>query len=95
MTRKDGGPAFPVYPRVEGAQSVSIADAVGLSLRDWFATFAPTPSEEAIAFQFKMDHQRNPYNTQNKPKLRSRGEIVASLNWQYADDMLSERGEEG
>lgn len=34
---KDGGPAFPVYPKHEGTLSKEIKDTLGMSLRDYFA----------------------------------------------------------
>lgn len=37
---KDGGPAFPVYPKHSGVSSIEPKDALGMSLRDYFAAKA-------------------------------------------------------
>jgi hypothetical protein len=36
----NGGPAFPIYPRVQGMQTKELSDMVGMSLRDYFAAKA-------------------------------------------------------
>ena len=40
MSEKNGGAAFPVYPRIQGANSIEVQDATGMSLRDYFAAKA-------------------------------------------------------
>lgn len=37
---------------------------------------APTPDQDFIETQFKMDNYKNPHNDYHKPKLRSREEII-------------------
>ena len=82
----DGGPAFPaIY-----AQS-----RTGMSLRDWFATHAPTASEAEIEVHYKLDRGRNPCNDAGKPPIRSRAEIVSYLNYKYADAVLVARTKAG
>ena len=65
--------------------------SLGLTIRDWFATFAPEPSTEDISSEFERDRLRNPHNDPHKPKIRSKREIIAELRYRYADSMISER----
>ena len=87
----NGGPAFPC----EGGEASGLYPNPGMTLRDWFATFAPQPSADAILAEQQMDKARNPYNDSYKPPLRSRDQIVADLRWAYADTMLSRRAKGG
>jgi hypothetical protein len=65
----------------------------GMTMRDWFATFAPQPSDEAIKSQHDQDFYRNPHNEpyHNKPPRRSRERIIADLRYAFADAMLDAR----
>ena len=82
-TKNDGGPAFPFE---WSPQSIH-----GISLRDWFATFAPEPKESDVEFQHDMDRRRNPHGDYTKPKIREIGLIKAQLRFKYADAMLEAR----
>ncbi len=84
----DGGPAYPV-------QDCGAWQCFGMSLRDWFATFAPQPTTSDIEHERQMDRARNPYNEGNKPPLRTYPQIVAALRYEYADSMLAERAKRG
>lgn len=65
----------------------------GMTLRDWFATHAPEPTETQMQNQRSYDRGRNPHNDSYKPPLRSDNQIRAQLAYQYADAMLSARQE--
>jgi len=58
----------------------------GMSLRDWFATFAPEPSDEDIRRESGKDSVN-----QIESKNRSRLMIVADLKFAYADAMMERR----
>lgn len=98
--RKDGGPAFPmsvaVGPTDDMYCSADVSGGVGMSLRDYFAAHAPLPEPGEIEAQFKYDQARNPHNEpyHNKPKRRSRAEIIADLAYAHADALLKARGVE-
>jgi hypothetical protein len=83
--RKSNGPAFPVVA-ANGLGHIGN----GMSIRQWFATFAPMPSEDQIAMYEKIDRSRNPHNDPHKPKIRTRYEIIAYLRFEYADAMVAE-----
>lgn len=85
---KDGGTAFPESCTSDGYRPNVES---GMSLRDYFASHAPTITEQEISRQYEFDKNRNPYNDVHKPKLRSRMEIIVSHNWEYAHAMLKER----
>ena len=74
MSKPANPPAFPNDPRIQLGD-----DYQGMTLRDWFATFAPQPNDDTIALHERMDRERNPHNDSYKPKRRSRAEIVAGL----------------
>lgn len=82
---------FPVHEA--SLTSPETHDDPGITLRDWFATFAPQPDESVIAVHERSDAARNPHNDSHKPKRRSRAEIIAKLRYEYADAMLAARGE--
>jgi hypothetical protein len=79
----DGGPAFPCPTGTDGGALYN-----GMSLRQWYATHAPQPTEGDIDVQRKYDRNRNPHNDSYKPPLRSRIEIIADLAFEYADAMI-------
>lgn len=85
----DGGAAFPQHPQT----SVDYSDArlFGMSLRDWFATHAPEPSEMRMANERAVDRSRNPHNDSYKPQPRSDELIRAQLAYRHADAMLAAR----
>jgi hypothetical protein len=89
----NGGPAFPTE-RFDNAARIEPDGYHGMSLRDWFATYAPMPSDDEILTQLKLDAARNPHNEHRKPKRRSRYEIIADLKFEHADAMLSARKKE-
>jgi len=82
----DGGPAFPV-----GDQSLHPL-LLGMTLRDYFATHAPHPTDQDIAMEMNYDRVRNPHNDSYKPNIRDKLEIIAALRYRYADAMLKQRG---
>ena len=82
--------AFPVNAANLGGPG-AYAPEPGMDLRDWFATFAPEPSDEAITLRERADIARNPHNDSHKPRRRSREEIVAQLRYERADAMLAAR----
>lgn len=84
---RDGGPAFP--------QPLGAFDRpAGMSLRDWFATFASEPSDEAVKFEAERDRLANPHGDTYKPRRREVSEIRASLRYRHADAMLAAREQE-
>jgi hypothetical protein len=92
MSQRDGGPAFP-NPGLADANCSFKSDVTGLTVRDYFAAHAPQPGEMDIAFQMKLDQNRNPHNDgPPKPPRRSRDEIVGALRYAYADGMIAARG---
>lgn len=80
----DGGPAFAHGDPTHGGHP-------GVSLLDWFATFAPRPQRSRILFELQRDQSLNPHGDYNKPKRRSEAEIVADLKYEYAKAMLLAR----
>jgi len=70
------------------------ASAPGMTLRDWFAGQALSHDEQRIATEMGIDRARNPHNDSYKPRIRSRYEIIAKLNYEYADAMLLARQQE-
>lgn len=62
--------------------------AVDMSLFDWFATFAPEPTEEEVRRELLMDKSKNPHNEYNKPRRRSELEIKCDLRYEYAKNMV-------
>lgn len=84
----DGGPAFPEVPGDRnGYEGKS-----GMTLRDYFAIRAPEPTAERISMERTSDRNRNPYNDEHRPKLRSDVEIRCDLAYEYADAMIRARG---
>ena len=82
MTKPDdGGPAFPLGHKVEDADTVVHHLSFGMSLRDWFATFAPI--ELGLGEMLTNTERRREY-------MRER----ARLRWGWADAMLVEREKE-
>lgn len=55
----------------------------GLTRRDWFATFAPEPSQGLIAKE--IEHDR----TRREKVFRSIDEIIVDLKYEYADRMIA------
>jgi hypothetical protein len=76
-----------VFPPAPGAYPTDD----GLTIRDWFATFAPRPSKDRINLHMKMDRNRNPHNDSHKPPIRSETEIIAELRYEFADAMMKAR----
>jgi len=89
MSKDTGGPAFP-HDNFELGNAHLIASH-GITLRDWFATFAPQPRPYLIDMHQRSDQLKNPHNDSHKPRLRSRNEIVSMLRYEYADAMIAER----
>ena len=65
-----------------------------MTLRDYFAVHAPTPSNEMIEQEMRCDRNRNPHNESHKPPLRSRTEIEVCLKYAYTDTMMRVRNAE-
>ena len=63
----------------------------GMELRDWFATFAPEPTEAYIGAQSELDRAKNPHGDTYRRQRRTREEIVADYKYTYADAMMSRR----
>ena len=63
----------------------------GMTLRDWFATFAPEPTSEQITQAHERDCIVNPHNDTYKPQRRTVEEIIADIKFAYADAMLARR----
>ena len=80
----------PANPRAFPSTAIS-DEYAGMTLRDWFATFAPQPRDADLAIYQNHDRQRNPHNDPHKPPLRSPEEIRAFLAYRHADAMLAER----
>lgn len=59
-----------------------------LTERDYFAAHAPIPNAEQIRQEEYRDKGRNPYNTHDKPPIRSINQIIACLAYEYADAMM-------
>lgn len=89
----DGGPAFPqsvaVTPDGGRVCSYDFEAGTGFSQRDWFATFAPEPTQEQIRRLVEADWAANPHADAHKPKRRSVAEIVSDLRFAYADAMIA------
>ena len=86
MAKKHGGQAFP-------APGFEVIGG-GITVRDWFATFAPAPTVEEVNAEGERDKLANPHGDSYKPKRRSSAEIRAELLYRYADSMLAERERE-
>jgi hypothetical protein len=85
----NGGPAFPRPLSTEGNY---LADSQqGMTLRDWFATFAPEPTDDQVKWEAERDRAANPHNDNYKPARRSILEIRAELRYRYADAMIAAR----
>jgi len=61
----------------------------GMTLRDWFATFAPEPSAIQIAIEQERDRIANRHR--DKPQQRTDEEVAADIKFAYADAMLARR----
>ncbi len=82
--------AFPSQPL--GMDGLPDHSAVrGMTLRDWFATFAPGPSTGAIESEGQRDRLLNPHNEPGKARIRSALQIGAELRYRFADAMLQAR----
>ncbi len=81
----------PAFPNI-GNSTWRLEPTPGMTLRDWFATFAPEPDADTVNNERSYDRARNPHNDSYKPALRSTEEIKASLRFKYADAMLAARG---
>jgi hypothetical protein len=77
----DGGPVFP-----------NSLTSLGLSRRDWFATFAPAPTKEEIDFEYTRDKNLNVHGDSYKPPRRSHLEILTDLRYKFADAMIVASG---
>lgn len=96
-------PAFPceaigdrsVPPEHDFIQvGIHSAKFPGMTLRDWFAAFAPQPSDDLVSSHERVDIARNPHNDSYKPRRRTRAEIAAQLRYEFADAMLAARQEQ-
>lgn len=79
-----GRSAFPISETTDTTE-------YGMTLRDYFAATLPSPTENEIELQYKLDKACNPYNESHKPKLRERKEVIADLRYIVADAMLEAR----
>jgi hypothetical protein len=80
----DGGPAFP-NPLLSSL-------GLGLSRREWFATFAPDPTKEQIDFEYERDKNLNIHGDSYKPSRRTHLEILTDLRYKFADAMIVASG---
>lgn len=53
------------------------------------AANAPNPTDAEIMHQLELDMQRNPHGDHNKPKRRSRDEVVADLKIDHAFKLMA------
>ena len=86
--------AFPSQPL--GMDGLPDHSAVsGMTLRDWFATFAPDCGEDYVRSQMDIDRGRNPHNETGigMPPLRSQQQIRAGGRYEWADAMLAARAQ--
>lgn len=60
----------------------------GLTLLEWYATFAPEPDPSDVAEEYERDKTANPHGDSYKPKRRGKAEIIADLKFQYAEAMV-------
>jgi len=72
----NGGPAFPLR-------------ADNMSLRQWFAGMAPSPSEDWLSLMRNADQARNPHNDSYKPSRRSDVMLIALWKYEFADAMIA------
>lgn len=91
MTKDDGGLAFPHHEVWDDEKTEIGWIGGGMTLRDWFAAFAPPPRTYMIEMLERSDRLKNPHNDSYKSKIRSRTEITAALRYEYADAMIAER----
>jgi hypothetical protein len=85
-------PAFPAHSFYsDGSPQLPDATNSGVTLRDWFATFAPRPQKWQIDLAMQSDRNRNPHNDSHKPPIRSQTEVIAALRYDYADAMIKAR----
>lgn len=62
-----------------------------MTLLDYFVSQLPEPDKYDIEREVRKDKGLNPYNEQNKPKLRSQLEIICDLKYQQAIKLLEAR----
>ena len=74
----DGGTAFPYVLNLINGHEISY----GLTRRDWFATFAPEPSQGLILKALERERRI-------QTDRRSMDEIIADLKYEYADRMIA------
>ncbi len=75
----------------EGGGAFPCGEEFGMTLRDWFATFAPEPSDAYIDSEKAFDAGNNRYNELGKPPLRGSRQIRAEARFEWADAMLAAR----
>ena len=75
----------------EGRSAFPCGEEYGMTLRDWFATFAPESTDIHIANETELDRHKNPHNEGGKPPLRSQKQIRADDRYIWADSMLIAR----
>lgn len=89
-TQDDGGPAFPQHDL--SGYGIGPSERVsGISVRDWFATFAPQPTTEQITSAFNLVRAGNPHG--DRGPWPSSEELAARIRYQHADAMLAARKE--
>ena len=83
-------PFKPAFPPSIGSTpgGHALTGERGMSLRDWFATFAPEPSEEDYKFAFEQDRIKDPHN--DRGQRRDRKQIRAQFKFSHADAMIIE-----
>ena len=81
----DGGPAFPA------CNEAAMNETMGMTLRDYFASKAPEPSEAWISVQRGIDRNRNPHNEPHKPAPRDDFQLIAEYKFAHADAMIKAR----
>ena len=64
--------------------------ASDISLVDWFATFAPEPSEADISRNRRIDNAKANHN--DKFIMRTDLQIKCDLRYEYAKEMMKVRG---
>lgn len=81
MSQDRSGSAFPYFhPFQDGSEASD-----GITKREWYATFAPLPTFQAVENEEKGDATGVPYGGTK----RTRAQIEADLRFKYADEMIA------
>lgn len=84
-----GGSVFPITEPGRFVGDPGYVSDYGLTRRDWFATYAPSPTNEEITQELDKDKLANPHGDSYKPRRRGKLEIITELRYKYADAMIA------